>query len=207
MRRMDLPIPDDTLRRPRAPRAGRWVPIRTLGDRHRPRVERHLLELDMADRVRRFGHAASDDLIRRYAAQLDFERDQIFGVFDSRLRITALGHLAFDRQQGSAEFGISVSAAARHQGLGSELFGHAVVHARNRGVGCLHIHLARDNQPMLAIVRRAGAQIEFQGADGLARLRLPADTLGSQMQELLGHHAAEFDYRVKHHVLQLHQPR
>ncbi len=198
---------------PNTHRSGRWVPIRTLGDRHRPRVEQHLLQLDAADRARRFGHAASDDLIRRYTAQLDFQRDQIFGVFDSRLQVTGLGHLAFGAgtdthtDTDSAEFGLSVSASARGQGVGSELFAHAVVHARNRGVSCLHIHLAHDNAAMLAILRRAGAQIEFDGGDGLARLRLPADTLGSQLHELLGHHAAEFDYRVKHHVRQLQHGR
>ena len=32
---------------------------------------------------------------------------------------------------------------------------------------------------------------------------LPADTLGSQLEELLGHHAADFDYRMKLQVLRL----
>ena len=192
---------------PRAARGGRWVPIRTLGERHRPRVEQHLLGLELPDRVWRFGHAASDDLVNRYAAQLDFERDQVFGVFDSQLQLIGLGHLAFEAGTDSAEFGISVSASARHQGVGSELFAHAIVHARNRGVNCLNIHLARDNAAMLAIVRRVGAEIEFHGSDGHARLRLPAETLGSQLHELLGHHAAEFDYRLKHRVRQLQHGR
>jgi hypothetical protein len=67
----------------------------------------------------------------------------------------------------------------------------------------MHIHLARDNAAMLGIVRRAGASLSFEGPDAVAELPLPADTLGSQIEELLGHQAAEFDYRFKLQVLRL----
>jgi ribosomal protein S18 acetylase RimI-like enzyme len=192
---------------PKPPRAGassrpRWAPIRTLGERHRPRVLSHLLALDDDDRVRRFGHLATDERIRHYAEQLDFDRDEIFGCFDRSLRVAALVHLAFGGDA-VAEFGISVSAQARGEGLGTALFEHAVTHARNRGVRTLVIHLARDNAAMLAIVRRAGARVAFEGSDVVAELPLPADTLGTQIAELLGHHAAALDYRIKLQVLRL----
>jgi ribosomal protein S18 acetylase RimI-like enzyme len=181
----------------------RWVPIRTLGSHHRARVEAHLLALDDADRQRRFGHLASDERIRHYAQQIDFERDLVFGVFDRRLRLVAMVHLAFDPDGDAAEFGISVLPRVRGRGIGSQLFEHAVTHARNRGRGTLLIHLARDNAAMLAIVRKAGAALSFDGHEALARLPLPADTLGSQIAELLGHQAAELDYRLKLQVLRL----
>lgn len=185
----------------------RWVPTRTLGVRHRPRVLEHLLALSGADRQLRFGHLVSDDRIRSYAELIDFDRDEVFGVFDRRLRLVALAHLAFDPNSalvgGSAEFGVSVHQRVRGRGLGSRLFDHAVMHARNRGVRTMLIHLARDNASMLAIVRRAGAALSFEGGDGLAQLPLPADTLGSQIEELLGHQAAEFDYRMKLRVLRV----
>ena len=56
---------------------------------------------------------------------------------------------------------------------------------------------------MLAIVRRAGAQISFDGAQAVAKLQLPADTLGTQIGALLDGRAAEFDYQVKLQVLRL----
>lgn len=197
---------------PRQPPLGtasprRWVPIRTLAAHHGPRVIRHLLSLDGRDRVLRFGHLASDQRIASYAAQLDYERDRIFGVFDHRLQLVALVHLAFDAAGGvpggAAEFGISVLGHMRGRGLGALLFDHAVTQARNRGLRHMLIHMARDNQAMLAIVRRAGAVLSFEGAEALAQLPLPADTLGSQIQELLAHQAAEFDYRVKLQLLRL----
>ncbi len=184
-----------------------WVPIRTLGARHRERVSQHLLALGDDDRARRFGHLASDERIRRYVEQMDFDADALFGVFDRQLRLVAMVHLAFQRQGGAAEFGISVLPAMRGRGVGALLFEHAVTLARNRGVHQLVIHLARDNAPMLAIVRRAGAKLAFEGSDAIATLPLASDTLGTQIQEMLGHQAAEFDYRLKWQALRLDRMR
>jgi GNAT superfamily N-acetyltransferase len=178
-----------------------WVPIRALGARHRERVRQHLLALGDSDRARRFGHLASDERIRHYVEQMDFDADALFGVFDRRLRLVALAHLAFQLHDSAAEFGITVLPAMRGRGVGALLFGHAVTLARNRGVHQLVIHLARDNAPMLAIVRRAGAQLAFEGSDAIATLPLASETLGSQMQEMLGHQAAELDYRLKWQAL------
>jgi GNAT superfamily N-acetyltransferase len=202
---LEAALPLDTTPRPVGPWP--WVPIRRLGPRHRVRVVEHLLALSDADRVLRFGHLASDERIRHYAEQLDFERDELFGIFDRRLRLIALAHLALDASKASAdsiaEFGVSVLARQRGRHRGSQLFEHSIMHARNRGVGTMVIHLARDNAAMLGIVRRAGAAVRFEGADLLAQIPLPADTLGSQIAELLGHQAAELDYRLKARVLRL----
>jgi GNAT superfamily N-acetyltransferase len=183
--------------------ARNWVPMRALGPRHRERVCQHLLALDDADRARRFGHLASDERIRHYVDQMDFDADAMFGVFDRRLQLVAMVHLAFQPEGEAAEFGISVLPPMRGRGVGALLFEHAITLARNRNIDTLVIHLARDNAPMLAIVRRAGAQLAFDGSDAIATLPLPADTLGSQIQEMLGHQAAEFDYRLKLQALRL----
>jgi GNAT superfamily N-acetyltransferase len=198
------PAPEPKPGKPR-----RWAPIRTLGARHAPRVLEHLLALSDADRLLRFGYLASDEGMRQYAQRLDYDNDQVFGIFNRGLKLVALVHLAFGAGErvpgGAAEFGISVLARQRGQGLGGLLFDHAITHARNRGVGTLLIHLARDNAAMLAIVRRAGAHVSFEGGDVLAELPLPADTLGSHIQELLEQQAAELDYRLKLQVLRLRQ--
>lgn len=190
-----------------------WVPVRTLGPQHRPQVRAHLLALDGDDRQRRFGHTVSDERLRAYAAQLDFDHDQIFGTFDRRLRLVALGHLALETRAGTdgtaghGELGLSVLASARGRGLGTRLFEHAVMHARNRGVHTLHIHLARDNTAMLAIVQRAGAHIQMEGSEALAALPLDGETLGSQIGELLGERAAKLDFRLKVQTLRAAEPQ
>ena len=185
----------------------RWVPIRSLNSRQRPEIIRHLQALSLEDRQRRFGHAISDERISAYVQSMDFDHDAVFGVYDRSLRLSALVHLAFGEPQSlpeaSAEFGISVLPRMRGRGVGALLFDHAMTLARNRSVHTLLIHLARDNAPMLNIVRKAGAGIAFSGGDALATLSLPADTLGSQIQELLGHQAAELDFRLKQQGLRL----
>ncbi len=180
-----------------------WAPVRTLGERHRPRIAEHLLALTPDDRLRRFGHVATDEHLQRYAAQIDLDRDRVFGVFDQRLKLVAMAHLAFAPDRDGAEFGVSVLARRRGRGLGSALFDHAVVHARNRGVRSLVIHLARDNAAMLRIVQKAGARVHLEGTDIRAELPLAGDTLASQLQEFLGLHAGEWDYRVKLHARRL----
>lgn len=185
---------------------GRWVPIRSLLPRHRGRIIQHLLQLDEQDRYLRFGHPASDDQIRRYAKSLDFERDEVFGIFNRRLQLVAMAHLAYEPPQQWAnrpamvEFGVSVLKQARGKGLGARLFKQAVMHARNRQVDTLYIHALSENTPMLSIARKAGALVERDGSESAAYLKLPHDSLRSHMEELIARQVAEADYQLKKNV-------
>ena len=180
-----------------------WVPIRSLGPRHRERIAVHLLSLDVSDRYLRFGYPASDAQISKYVDLLDFEQDEVFGIFNRRLDLIAMAHLAHaivGPQAGApavSEFGVSVLPAARARGFGRRLFEHAMLHARNRGVETLMIHALSENTAMLKIARNAGAKVIRQGSESDAWLKLPPDTLGSHVGEMVGQQAAEFDYRFK----------
>jgi GNAT superfamily N-acetyltransferase len=179
------------------PSARRWIPIRSLAERHRPRILAHLLALPPQDRYLRFGYAASDAQIARYADLIDFTHDEVFGVFNRRLELIAQAHLAGLPNASEAEFGVSVLPKARGRGYGARLFDHAVLHARNRGVDTLLIHALTQNTPMLRIARSAGASVQSEGGEALARLRLPPDTLRSHFDAFLESSAAEVDYRLK----------
>ena len=191
--RMD-PLPQDVP-------SSRIVPIRSLRAGHRRRIADHLLALDADDRYLRFGYAASDEQIRRYVNELDFERDDIFGIFNRRLALIAMAHLAFlpgepDAPPG-AEFGVSVAKHARGRGYGARLFDRAVVHARNEGVELMFIHALSENTAMLRIARKAGATLERAGSETEAYLRLPPATLDSRVSEMLDEQVAQADYRLK----------
>src|SRR3569832_2830950 len=99
---------------PASPDTGRSrvvVPIRSIGPSHRDRIEHHLLALDEHDRYLRFGYAANDEQIRRYVQGLDFDRDDIFGIYNRKLELIAMAHLAFSsapEHLECAEFGVSV---------------------------------------------------------------------------------------------------
>ena len=192
----------------RRPRAFGWVPIRSLSSRHRPRMLAHLLALGMGDRYLRFGYAAADDQIRRYVERIDFDRDEVFGVFNRRLELIALAHLAYEPEPElepgqaerplAAEFGVSVALAARGRGYGARLFDHAVLRARNRGVDTIVIHALSENDAMIRIVRNAGAHIEHTGGDSEAHLRLPPEPEAGAGQEAdIEARLAELDYQFK----------
>ena len=134
------------------------VPIRSLGENHRARIASHLKALDAHDRYYRFGFAANDDQIDRYVTGLDFERDEIFGIYNRNLVLIAVAHLAYAPDTGanpSAEFGVSVLAQARGRHYGTRLFERAMMHARNVGVSRLYVHVLSENTAMLKIASHA----------------------------------------------------
>ncbi len=186
-----------------------WVPIRPLAVRHRRRIVAHLLSLDLRDRYLRFGYAAGDAQIESYVAGLDFERDEVLGIFNRRLELVSMAHLAYapapqlpDRPA-MAEFGVSVSANMRGRGIGRRLFDRAALHARNRGIETLFIHALSENAPMLKIARNAGAKVERAGSESEAWLRLAPDTMSSHVDEALERHLAEVDFQFKRHLREL----
>ena len=180
-----------------------WVPIRSLGPRHHDRIVAHLLSLEESDRYLRFGYPATDAQIARYVDTLDFDQDEVFGVFNRRLELIAMAHLAHpnapaDPQRGAmAEFGVSVVRKARGRGFGARLFEHSVLHARNRGVQTLFIHALSENTAMLRIARKAGATVERSGSESEAHVRLPDATLDTRMTEIVEEQLAQTDYRLK----------
>lgn len=178
-----------------------WIPIRSLSQSHRALILTHLTDLPERDRYLRFGYSATAEQIGRYVDGLNFERDEVFGVFNRRLDLIALAHLAYPNADApgphAAEFGGSVAAPARGRGYGGRLFEHAMLHTRNRGLDSLFIHALSENTAMLHIARKAGAKVERAGSESDAYLRLPHDTLASRVEQWLGDGAAEIDYRLK----------
>ncbi|MDR7269079.1 GNAT superfamily N-acetyltransferase [Pelomonas saccharophila] len=185
-------------------RLSTWVPIRSLARRHRRRIIDHLLALDPQDRYLRFGYPASDEQIRKYALSIDFARDEVLGIFNRRLQLIALAHLAYaqpllggEPERAMAEFGVSVLPQSRSRGLGRRLFDAAGLHARNRGVDTLFIHALSENRPMLRIAAAAGALVERDGGESAAYLRLPPESFGSQVEQALERHLGELDFQFK----------
>jgi len=176
------------------------VPIRSMGPSHGERIARHLLALSGHDRYLRFGYSANDEQIRRYVDGLNFDRDEIFGVYNRKLELIAMAHLAHSTDpqlKSCAEFGVSVLAQARGRGYGSRLFDRAVMHARNDGVDMMFIHALSENTAMLNIARKAGATIERDGSESEAYLKLPPADLDSRMTEMVEEQIAQTDYRLK----------
>jgi RimJ/RimL family protein N-acetyltransferase len=176
------------------------VPIRSLGENHRARIAVHLKTLDAHDRYFRFGFAANDEQIDRYVNGLNFERDEIFGIYNRNLVLIAVAHLAYAPETGalpSAEFGVSVLVQARGRHYGSRLFERAMMHARNVGVSKLYVHVLSENTAMLRIARHAGATFVIDGSETEGHLSLPPATFNSQVTEMVEEHMAQANYRIK----------
>jgi GNAT superfamily N-acetyltransferase len=205
-----LPLESDIRPHPTTHGMDRWVPIRDLHARHRARILDHLLQLDSTDRYLRFGFHAPQEQVSRYVASIDFKRDEVFGIFNQRLQLVAMAHLAAmpglgpngDSSRGRAmEFGVSVLPQGRGKGLGMRLFEHAITHARNQGASHLMIHALSENAPMLRIATKAGAKVERDGEEAEAWLKLPPDTVVSHLDSSMNSLAADVIYGIKYQAL------
>jgi RimJ/RimL family protein N-acetyltransferase len=138
---------------------------------------------------------------------LNFERDEIYGIFNRDLQILAMAHLAINiqanvsaTQQMAAEFGVSVHASARGRGYGYHLFQRALMHARNANAATILIHALSENAPMLKIARKAGATLERDGAETQALLKVPKGSLRTRIAELFTDQYAQTNYSIKEDV-------
>jgi GNAT superfamily N-acetyltransferase len=171
-----------------------------LGANHRQRIFDHLLSLTEHDRHLRFGYSANDQHIEQYVANLDFDRDEIFGIYDRSLLLIAVAHLAYaigDIYDTGAEFGVSVLPHARGRGYGALLFESAAKNASNRNITQIFIHALSENKPMIRIATKAGARVERHGSESEAFLQLPAPTVKSRVSEFVKERAAQADYFIK----------
>jgi GNAT superfamily N-acetyltransferase len=179
---------------------GVLIPIAPLTVEHLPQILKHLVALSEHDRYLRFGYNATDEHVQRYVDSLNFDRDEIYGIFNTDLEIIAMAHLAIIKDPGrdfSSEFGVSVAAHARGRGYGARLFERAVIHARNEKVYQMYIHALSENAPMIRIARKGGAKIERDGSETEAYLRLPKRDLDSRVTEFVADQYAKTNYSIK----------
>lgn len=174
------------------------IPIRPIGPEHRGQLLLHFLALSAEDRYLRFGYAASDERIRAYVESIRFGVDEIFGVFNRKLDLLAVAHIAMEAgQTDRAEFGVSVLPKGRGLGIGTRLFERAAVDARNHGLRVLYMQCLSSNGAMLKIARRAGMKVRNEGGETEAYLELPEDTYQSHLDALVENKTGQIDYWIK----------
>ncbi|APA86362.1 GNAT family N-acetyltransferase [Paraburkholderia sprentiae WSM5005] len=181
------------------------VLVRELTAVDRERLLTHFLALDEEDRLLRFGQVVPNHVIENYVRAIDFTRDTVFGVFNSKLELSGVGHLAYLPAEGNtrtAEFGVSVLESARGQGIGSKLFERAAIRSRNAHVTMLYIHCLSRNSTMVHIAKKAGMKIEYAYGEADAYLTLSPADQSSILTEMLQEQAAVFDYALKRHARQ-----
>jgi RimJ/RimL family protein N-acetyltransferase len=159
----------------------------------------HFYALEHDDRRLRFGSMISNAGIDQYVAQIDFDRDAVFGVFDDELNLTGAAHVAV--AGGVAELGVSVLPEVRGRGVGSALFDRAATFARNHLVRILFMHCLSENQAMMHIARKSGMRIVADRGEVDAHLELPPSDPASITREMMQERVALFDYNLRSQVL------
>lgn len=185
------------------------IRIKELTERDRRRLLMHFLALNEAERQMRFGSALPDELVTRYVQKINFSRDVIFGVYDDSLTLVGVGHLGYmprgalpgmdhaTERERIAEFGVSVLAAFRGQGIGTKLFERAAMHCRNDDIDTLYMHCLASNDAILHIAAKAGMSIHRDHGEADAYLKLPPADPASVLREAFDEQVANFDYTLK----------
>jgi len=180
------------------------VPVRELHADHKAEILRHLLLLDERDRRLRFGAQTPDEVIHHYVGGLDFNRDAVFGSFDSQLSLIGMAHLAYlPKNKGkphAAEFGVSVLPDGRGKGIGTALLARASVHSRNTHIETLFVHCLANNRAMMHLAQKAGMRVEYAYGDADAYLKLPPANSRTILEEAANEQWADFDYALKENL-------
>jgi GNAT superfamily N-acetyltransferase len=142
---------------PKTPRqrSGPLAPrLQRLVREHRAELQDFLIRLDRESRCRRFGHAASDDVVAAHAATA-LEDAHVIGAFvDDTLR----GALElYSCAPHGSEVALVVDQSWRRRGLGWALLCAA---ARSETQG-IRLIFTRDNWPMRQLASKANARFDL----------------------------------------------
>ena len=185
------------------------IRVKEVPEWDRKRLLMHFLALNDGDRLLRFGAVLPDELITRYVQHLDFARDTVLGVYDGKLNLVGVGHLAYaprsalvtvacaTLKERVAEFGVSVSESMRGIGIGSKLFQRAAMHCRNADIDALYMHCLASNQIMMHIAQKAGMEISRDHGEADAYLKLLPANASSVLREAIEEQAASINYNLK----------
>ncbi len=168
--------------------------IRKVMPTERGQYMAHLLRLDRADRYARFTGTTSDQLLERHCAAIDWSRTTLIGAFlQGELR--AAIELRCDRMlwPNEAELGVSVETDLQGHGIGGTLFRRALIVARNRSIGRVHVLSLAENARMRALIRRFGGVVWTEHGEVAASFTLPSPNQFSLALEALEDGAGAFN--------------
>lgn len=174
------------------------IPVQRLGGIAAGHYLEHLLALSPEDARLRFGSAVTVETITNYVHGIDFDTDEVFGVYGEGLALIGAAHLAFNGD--IAELGVSVLPENRGSGVGAALVARAAEHARNSKVRRLFMHCLAENSVMIHIARRANMDVVVEAGDADAHIALPPADSRSIQSEFLAERVALYDFALKSQV-------
>lgn len=173
-------------------------PIEALDRDDRGALRAHFAALPPEDRRRRFGALVGEASIVAYLGRLNFARDLVFAIRAADQSLVAVAHLSLF-EAGAAEIGLSVLPGWRGRGIGSRLFNHALVQARNHGVVELFMHCLASNARVQRMARAAGMRLILEAEQMTAFMELPPPTPATLLADLIDRQIAWIDQAVGLH--------
>lgn len=158
--------------------------IRRLGAADAPALEAHLLRLAGHDRRMRFCGDLGDAAVRRHCALIDWPRTEILGAHvGGELRAVVELFVHPFPHSHEADLALSVERAFQGLGLGSALLRKALMLARNRCVGSVHMACMVGNRRMQRLAAKFGATLSLGDGDVEGRIRAPWPTYLTLVEE------------------------
>ncbi|MDB5408130.1 MAG: acetyltransferase, family [Rhodospirillales bacterium] len=146
------------------------------------RLSEHLLRLSPEDRRLRFLAEVGEAAIAEHCRGIDFMRTVVIGFFEAGV-LRGAAELHFDRAASGAELAITLEGDWQDRHIGTELLGHAITIAENRGVRTMAMLCLLDNRRMQHIVRKLDGRLEIVDDQAEARLKVPRPTQQSLWEE------------------------
>jgi RimJ/RimL family protein N-acetyltransferase len=139
--------------------------VKRLDSNYRKEVLNHFIRLDKDSRYTRFCSPFNDFAIEKYVAQINFEKNGIFGVFDEDLNIIGVGECVLYDGKDQAEVGFSVEKNHQGHGLGSKLMERIVRFAKSMGKHHLEMVCLRTNSKSIHLAKKFGLKVQSSYED------------------------------------------
>jgi RimJ/RimL family protein N-acetyltransferase len=138
--------------------------IRRLAPGETPALLAHFLDLSQVDRRLRFCVSASDAMLRRHCAEIDWARSLFLGCFSGG-NLIGEAHLLWAKSGApdSAEIAISVARGHRGAGVGTDLILRAMSTARARHLRTMRFASPAENEPMQRLALKIGGRLVTDG--------------------------------------------
>jgi hypothetical protein len=162
----------------------------------------HLLRLDPASRLNRFGSGVSAEYVRGYA-ETSFPHAVIHGFFINGVLRGAAELRPLPSADSHAEAAISIETPWQSHGIGSALLARTLLSARNRSIKFLRMACLADNRRMQDLARKFNAALSFDFGGVIGQVESPRPTPLSLMRELMadGHGVASAIFDAQSRLL------
>ena len=152
------------------------------------------------DRRLRFGGGLTDEYVYVYLNKAVREpHKNMWFVVEDKERIVATCHVAYQKDDNSAELGLTVSPDYRNQKLGQQLFDRGVTWARMMGAESIFMHCLTENHAIQHIARKSGMTVVtlYPSDESQASIKIDKNRLAAGFEDVIMENMAVYDHTMR----------